>query len=187
MQLAAFAPKAEPDVRAHHLNMSVSQGRQSEGAVLLPILLIADADSGLFEQPDDRRQHFLARHVGPFQVAVGMLADLWQGCGEGEHPVVLDSIPDFAPALVIPVLLATAARPLAPFGYLIGVHIRPMRYDIVTISCLEGPRPPKEVNNLTSLIWTIVVVLVVLWLLGWSFHVAGGLIFLLLVLAIAGV
>ncbi|TMD21663.1 MAG: lmo0937 family membrane protein [Chloroflexi bacterium] len=62
-----------------------------------------------------------------------------------------------------------------------------MRYDIVTISCLEGPRPPKEVNNLTSLIWTIVVVLVVLWLLGWSFHVAGGLIFLLLVLAIAGV
>jgi len=40
---------------------------------------------------------------------------------------------------------------------------------------------------LTSLIWAIVVILVVFWLLGWSFHVAGNLIFLLLFLAIAGV
>ena len=41
---------------------------------------------------------------------------------------------------------------------------------------------------MTSLIWLIVVVLVVMWLLGFSvFHVAGNLIFLLLVLAIAGV
>jgi len=40
---------------------------------------------------------------------------------------------------------------------------------------------------LASLIWAIVVVLVVLWLLGFSFHVAGGLIFLLLALAVIGV
>ena len=40
---------------------------------------------------------------------------------------------------------------------------------------------------LTSLIWLIVVVLVVMWLLGFSFHIAGNLIFLLLVVAIAGV
>ncbi len=40
---------------------------------------------------------------------------------------------------------------------------------------------------MTSLIWLAVVVLVVLWLLGWSFQVGGSLIFLLLVLAIAGV
>ena len=33
-------------------------------------------------------------------------------------------------------------------------------------------------------IWTIFVVLLVLWLLGFSFHVAGGLIHLLLVLAV---
>jgi len=43
------------------------------------------------------------------------------------------------------------------------------------------------VNTLTSLIWAVVVILVVLWLLGWSFQVGGSLIFLLLVLAIAGV
>jgi hypothetical protein len=34
------------------------------------------------------------------------------------------------------------------------------------------------------MLWTIVVVLVVLWLLGFSLHVAGGLIHLLLVLAL---
>jgi hypothetical protein len=40
---------------------------------------------------------------------------------------------------------------------------------------------------LASLIWAIIVILFVLWLLGFSFHIGGSLIFLLLVLAIAGV
>ena len=40
---------------------------------------------------------------------------------------------------------------------------------------------------MASLIWAIVAVLVLLWLLGFSFHVAGGLIFLLLALAVIGV
>ena len=40
---------------------------------------------------------------------------------------------------------------------------------------------------MVSLIWTIVVVLFVLWLLGFALHVAGGLIHLLLVLAIIGI
>jgi hypothetical protein len=34
------------------------------------------------------------------------------------------------------------------------------------------------------MLWTIFVVLVVLWLLGFSFHIAGGLIHLLLVVAV---
>ena len=34
------------------------------------------------------------------------------------------------------------------------------------------------------MLWTLFVILVVLWLLGFSFHVAGGLIHLLLVLAV---
>jgi Family of unknown function (DUF5670) len=34
------------------------------------------------------------------------------------------------------------------------------------------------------MLWTIVVVLLVLWLLGFSLHVAGGLIHLLLVVAV---
>ena len=34
------------------------------------------------------------------------------------------------------------------------------------------------------MLWTIAVILVVLWLLGFGFHVAGGLIHLLLVIAV---
>lgn len=34
------------------------------------------------------------------------------------------------------------------------------------------------------MLWTIVVILVILWLLGFSFHVAGGLIHILLVVAL---
>lgn len=34
------------------------------------------------------------------------------------------------------------------------------------------------------MLWTIAVILVVLWLLGFGFHVAGGLIHLLLVVAV---
>ena len=33
------------------------------------------------------------------------------------------------------------------------------------------------------MLWTLLVILVVLWLVGFSFHVAGGLIHLLLVIA----
>jgi hypothetical protein len=34
------------------------------------------------------------------------------------------------------------------------------------------------------MLWTIVVILVILWLLGFSMHIAGGLIHLLLVVAV---
>lgn len=40
---------------------------------------------------------------------------------------------------------------------------------------------------MVSLIWTVVVVLFVLWLLGLSLHVAGALIHLLLILAVIGI
>lgn len=34
------------------------------------------------------------------------------------------------------------------------------------------------------MLWTIFVILLILWLLGWGFHIAGGLIHLLLVVAV---
>jgi hypothetical protein len=34
------------------------------------------------------------------------------------------------------------------------------------------------------MLWTIIIVLVILWLLGFSFHVGGGLIHILLVVAL---
>ncbi len=35
-----------------------------------------------------------------------------------------------------------------------------------------------------SMLWTIIVILVILWLLGFSFHLGGGLIHVLLVIAL---
>ena len=35
------------------------------------------------------------------------------------------------------------------------------------------------------MLWTVFVVLVILWLLGFTFHVAGGMIHLLLLIAVA--
>ncbi len=37
------------------------------------------------------------------------------------------------------------------------------------------------------MLWTIVVILLIMWLLGFSFHIAGGLVHLLLVLALVAV
>ena len=37
------------------------------------------------------------------------------------------------------------------------------------------------------MLWTIFAILIILWLLGWGFHVAGGLIHLLLVIALVAV
>jgi hypothetical protein len=34
------------------------------------------------------------------------------------------------------------------------------------------------------MLWTIFAILIILWLLGWGFHIAGGLIHLLLVVAL---
>jgi len=34
------------------------------------------------------------------------------------------------------------------------------------------------------MLWTIFAILIILWLLGWGFHVAGGLIHLLLVIGL---
>ncbi len=34
------------------------------------------------------------------------------------------------------------------------------------------------------MLWTIIVILLLLWLLGWGFHVAGSLIHLILVIAL---
>jgi hypothetical protein len=39
-------------------------------------------------------------------------------------------------------------------------------------------------NKETNMLWTIFVVLLILWLLGFSLHIAGGLIHLLLVVAL---
>jgi hypothetical protein len=52
-----------------------------------------------------------------------------------------------------------------------------------TNSSFVGYRSITPIGSL-AMLWTIVVILVVLWLLGFSLHIAGGLIHLLLVVAL---
>ena len=54
--------------------------------------------------------------------------------------------------------------------------------------CVRLSRTPRlrrpHSREVLYMLWTIIVVLVVLWLLGFSFHVGGALIHLLLVVAL---
>ncbi len=50
-------------------------------------------------------------------------------------------------------------------------------------SQLHGSRCTYLIQGVPML-WTIFAILIILWLLGWGFHVAGGLIHLLLVIAL---
>ena len=53
---------------------------------------------------------------------------------------------------------------------------------ILAIRGRMGSAP--EIEGKTNMLWTIFAVLLVLWLLGFSLHIAGGLIHLLLVVAL---
>ncbi len=44
--------------------------------------------------------------------------------------------------------------------------------------------PGRNISENTSMLWTIIVILFILWLLGFSLHIGGGLIHLVLVLAV---
>ena len=54
---------------------------------------------------------------------------------------------------------------------------------IVATPCRRRNEGSREHGRLRML-WTIIVILGILWLLGFSFHVGGGLIHLLLVIAV---
>ena len=54
------------------------------------------------------------------------------------------------------------------------------RKQLVELVCYRKGRQTEVLDML----WTIFVILLVLWLLGFSFHVAGGLLHLLLVIAV---
>jgi hypothetical protein len=45
-------------------------------------------------------------------------------------------------------------------------------------------RLEKRASRETLMLWTVFAILLLLWLLGWGFHVAGSLIHLILVIAV---
>jgi hypothetical protein len=61
---------------------------------------------------------------------------------------------------------------------------RPTPEQLHCFSIVRGPVRNPWPHWGYSVLWTIFAILLILWLLGWGFHVAGSLIHLLLVLAI---
>ena len=102
------------DAAAAHINVPVTQRRQSERTILPRVLVVADADQRLLEKLDDERQHLLALELLAPQVGVGAAADCGQRLRKTNQSVVLRFVADSAPFRVIAVLLsARASRPVA--------------------------------------------------------------------------
>jgi hypothetical protein len=52
------------------------------------------------------------------------------------------------------------------------------------VVCDVSVRAPQTKKETLRMLWTIFVILLILWILGFSFHIAGSLIHLLLVIAV---
>jgi len=59
--------------------------------------------------------------------------------------------------------------------------LRTTQGDIRDSHFSNASSPLAQVN---SMLWTIFAILLILWLLGWGFHIAGSLIHILLVVAV---
>ncbi len=94
---------------------------------------------------------------------------------------VLPSVPTATPVNSRPAHGALPLPALHPYPYSVdsGPKIT-VEKQLVELVCYRKSRQTEVLDML----WTIFVILLVLWLLGFSFHVAGGLIHLLLVIAV---
>ncbi|GAV37054.1 hypothetical protein ROTAS13_04747 [Roseomonas sp. TAS13] len=109
--LAALALEVEADLAAVQPDMPVPQRGQAIGAVLRGIVLVADTDQRVLQQPRHGRQHLLPRQALARHVRRHPLPDLRQAGSELHHVPVFRRIPRFPPSGVVAVLLAA---PLIP-------------------------------------------------------------------------
>jgi len=72
---AALAPELEAERRARDIDVTATQGRETERSVRFRILLVAYTDERRLEQSRDRRQHLLAWQAGAGEIAVDAVAD----------------------------------------------------------------------------------------------------------------
>src|SRR6185436_6315535 len=79
VKAAGLAAKSEPHGASPDRGVSVAEGRQSERAVQTRVFVVADADQGQLEEPDDRRQDLFAVEAGSGEVVVDLRPDLRQG------------------------------------------------------------------------------------------------------------
>src|SRR5690606_4149398 len=122
---AALAAELKADRIALQVDVLRAQRRQPKRLVDARVLLVADADQRRLQEPDDASQHLLAGQAAHAQVVVGALADDRQDGGEVHQMVVLVSVADLAPALVVDVLLPAAVVPPGGLNVAGGVWADP--------------------------------------------------------------
>ena len=123
------AAKLEPEGRAFHVHVLVTQGGEAEGAVRLRVLLVADANQALLEELHHRREHLFARQSGPGDVRRRPRPYCREHRGKCLHPIELVAVATRAPVGVIAVLLAAAriasGRLEVPFRIGTDPHVLP--------------------------------------------------------------
>src|SRR5581483_4557300 len=105
---AALAAESELELRALDLDVAAAERGETERAVRLRVLVVADADQRLVEQAHHGREDLAPRQVARAQVALDALADLRKDLAELEHAAELRPVARVAVQRVIAVLLASA-------------------------------------------------------------------------------
>ena len=122
---AALAAEVEADGAAADIDMTVAQGGEAVGAVLLGVAGVADADQGFVQKVDHGGQDFLAAVFGFGEVLLQGFAQGGQGFAEREQAAVLVLVADLAPAWVIAVLLAAPGVAAGGLEMAVGVGADP--------------------------------------------------------------
>ena len=103
---AALAAKIKLNLRTAHGDMPIAKCGQTEGVVLLGVLLVPDSDKGRLQQANDRREDFAARQLPCLEITCDAAANPWQSLTKGGHSVILRFIACFSPLRMIAVLLS---------------------------------------------------------------------------------
>src|SRR5204863_3109945 len=154
---SALAAEAEQQLRALHLDVTLAQRREAEGAVLARVLVVADADQRLVEQHHHGSEDLAPREIARAQIALHALANLGEGLAELEHAPEFRLVARLAVQGMVAVLLAAArvarSRLDVPFGVRAYPDVGPRRGnregvdalalglvgDALPVRCVEGP------------------------------------------------
>ena len=139
--LAAFTFEAEDRHARLERHMVVLERRESEGAVVFRVFIIADANERGIEQGDDQGDDLVLGQAAPVQVLVAAFANDGQLCRERQHAVKLGLPSQLRPDRVVQVLatplLVDPGRLQVPAGIAADPHRLPGRGDPQLLDTLE--------------------------------------------------
>src|SRR5688572_10007176 len=105
---AALSAELESELRPGHGDVSASECREPERAIVPGVLVAAHANQRLLEQPDDRREHLLTRQRRCRDVLLHALTDARQHFAEVHQPAELRVVANRAIPRVVAILLSSA-------------------------------------------------------------------------------